>query len=90
MESKSKLIIAALLVVIAVMAGFIIYGYSVGWMVSQQQAAYTIGYQRAIIDVAQQSTNCQTGVPLTIGNQTITLVNVNCQWVANCLQAAQK
>jgi len=46
----------------------------------QQGAQY--GYEQAVIQVAQQAATCQQ-VPLTIENQTINLIAVE------CLQAAQ-
>lgn len=82
MEKKTKLIIAGLVAVIAILAAIIINGYYTGWMATQQQAAYMIGYQQAILDVIQQSRNCQTGVPLRAGNQTFTLIDIECLQLA--------
>jgi len=83
MDKKTKITIGVLAVVVVILSCFIVYGLSMGWMVSQQQAAYTIGYQQAIVDVVTNSRNCQTGVPLTIGNNTYTLIDVDCLRSAN-------
>lgn len=92
MDKKSKITIGVLAAVVVILSGFIVYSLSVGWMVSQQQAAYNVGiqdgYTQAVVDVVTNSRNCQTGVPLTVGNNTYTLIDVDCQWVQNCLQAA--
>ncbi len=85
MDKKTKIIVGVLLAAVVVLAGIVVYGYSMGWLVTQQQAAYTIGYQQAIVDVVQNSLNCNA-VPLTIGNQTFGLVNVACPCVKDCFQ----
>jgi hypothetical protein len=79
MDKKTKMIVCVLLAAVVVLAGFIIYSYSIGWLVSQQQAAYQLGASDAAITIIQKSQDCQHGVTLTTpNNQTFTLIDVRC------------
>jgi flagellar basal body-associated protein FliL len=82
-DKKTKTIIIALAVVIIVLAAVLTYGLYMGWLSNQQQLVYTAGYQKgasdAVVTIIQQSLTCSpNGVPLTVGNQTFTMVNVAC------------
>ena len=77
MDKKTKRLVIGLLVIIAVLAGFIIFNYSVSWFDSQQSSAYSLGYQQAALTLIQQSRNCSI-VPLYVGNQTFSFVDVSC------------
>ncbi|MBU5557970.1 MAG: hypothetical protein KQA33_02780 [Candidatus Aenigmarchaeota archaeon] len=77
MEKKAKIIIAVLTAIIIILAAFLIYSIYMGWFVAQQQYAYNYGYQMAILQVIQESRNCSL-VPLVAGNQTFTLVDIEC------------
>lgn len=85
MDKKTKLIVVGLLVIIAILAGLVVYGHYTGWFATQQQASFVAGYQQGATDaiktIAQQSVTCNQ-VPLVIDNQTYNMINVA------CLQAA--
>jgi uncharacterized membrane protein YbhN (UPF0104 family) len=74
---KTRMIIAALVIAVIILASFIGISYYASYTARQQQVIYTAGYQQAIIDVVNASTTCET-VPLTLGNQTFGLVNIAC------------
>ena len=73
MENKPKQIIIGLLVIIAVLAGFIIYNYF-----SVLPVMENTGYQKAISQILEQSFDCQKGVTLYKGNLNYTLINIVC------------
>jgi uncharacterized protein (UPF0333 family) len=79
-ERGSRKLVIVLLAIIAVLALVVVYAFVVkpginGYAVK----AYNGGAQDAVLTIAQQAAQCPpTGVPITIGNQTITLVAVEC------------
>lgn len=76
--NKTKLLIGVLISVIVVLLGFVIYAFVISPSITSFVVeAQTQGYEYAILQIAQQASECQQ-VPLTIGNQTINLVSVDC------------
>lgn len=74
---KPKLILI-LILVIAVLAGLVIYLLAIRPAISGYAVnAYNQGYQDAILQIVRQAATCQQ-VPLYFGNQTINLVAVGC------------
>lgn len=81
--NRTGLVIGILILVIMILIGFVSYAFVLkptlnGYVIS----GYNQGYSDAIIQIAQQATTCQQ-VPLTIGNQSINMIAVE------CLQQAQ-
>lgn len=77
-KDKRDFLILALGVVIVALLLVVLYVFVVqpklNGLVTQGQ---TEGYQYAILSIAQQAATCQS-VPLTVGNQTINLVALEC------------
>ena len=76
---KPKVVITILILVIVMLAGLIIYLLGVrpaisGYAVKLQNEGYA--YAFALI-MQQATTSCQA-VPLTFGNQTVQVINVEC------------
>jgi len=79
---KPKLIIIILILVIAVLAGLVIYLLAIkpaisGYIVKNQITGYNKGVEDAVITIMQQAATCQQ-VPLIFGNQTMNMVWVEC------------
>lgn len=75
---KPKAVIITLILVIAVLAGLIIYLLAVrpaitGYVIRLQNE----GYAFAFAQIMQQAATCQP-VPLTFGNQTINMIAIEC------------
>lgn len=87
---KTKVLILILVFVIVALLGVIAYAFALRPAISGYAVqAQNQGIQYAILSIAQQAAQCQQAVPLTIGNQTINLVAMECPWVQSCLQQAQ-
>ena len=88
-KEKRDILVIGLIVVVVLLLGFLAYLFVVrpalNGLVTQGQNQ---GYQYAILSIAQQAATCPTtGVPLTVGNQTISLVALECyQQQANTSQ----
>jgi flagellar basal body-associated protein FliL len=79
-KNKKNLLVIALVVVVVLLVGFLGYLFlirpALSGLVTQ---GYNQGYQTAVLTVAQQTAQCPTaGVPLTIGDQKITLFAAEC------------
>ncbi len=78
---KQKKIVIGLIILLALALGYILISSYVTHKqkkdlgIYQQGAQY--GYEQAILQVAQQVSACQQ-VPLTVGDQTINIVAVEC------------
>ena|GEM_PF-3053834 len=68
---KTKLIIGVLILIIL---SFVIYSFAIK---SQKTDEFNQGYDTAIALIIQQAAQCQP-VPLSLGNQTINVIGVNC------------
>ena len=82
-NNKISLLVKILILVIVILLAIMAYVFFVrptitGYAIEGQNQ----GYQYAILQIAQQAATCQQ-VPLTIGNQTINVIAVE------CLQAPQ-
>ncbi|MAG10697.1 hypothetical protein CMI44_00065 [Candidatus Pacearchaeota archaeon] len=80
-RDSQKVVLIVLIVLLVLTIGYIAFEkYSIWDQTNQigtfQQGAQ-YGYEQAVIQVAQQAAVCQQ-VPLTVGNQTINLVAVEC------------
>lgn len=78
MADKTKLTMALLIVAVVVLGAVVVYAFVVrpavtGYSVDRQSE----GYQIAVLDIAQKAATCQP-VPITVGNQTINLVALEC------------
>jgi hypothetical protein len=79
-KEKRDILVLSLVIVVVLLLGFLAYLFlispALSGLVNQGQ---TEGYQYAILSIAQQAATCPTdGVPLTVGNQTMTLVALEC------------
>lgn len=75
---KIVLVLAVLLVVAIGYIGFDMYNeYSLNKQVAIYQEGLQYGYEQAVIYLAQQVATCQQ-VPITVENQTINVVAVEC------------
>lgn len=77
-NNKISLLVKILILVIVILLAIIAYVFIVrptitGYIVEGQNQ----GYELAILQIAEQATTCQQ-VPLTIGEQTINLIAVEC------------
>ena len=82
MADKKKVLITILVAVIIVLVAIVVYALLIrpginAYVVKNQNIGYTIGYQKAFLDIMQQAVTCQQ-VPLTLGNQTINVIAVGC------------
>jgi hypothetical protein len=83
-EKRMKLIISLLALLVVILLFFVLYAFILkpamnGFVVKAQNQ----GVEYALNIIAQASSNCQV-VPITINNQTINIINVD------CLQQAQQ
>ena len=81
-EGSTKAVVWILLAVILVLLLFISYIFLVrpaytGFVTEKQVEGYQVGYQNVILQIMQQASTCQA-VPLTIGNQTMNLIWIDC------------
>ena len=78
---KRKILIIVLIVLVAILAGYIGLEKYNDWELEKDlevyQAGMQAGYEQAIIQVMQQVSTCQT-VPLYAGNVTLNVVAVEC------------
>ena len=78
---SNRVVIAALVIVIALMAGYIGVGSYSGYVTEVAGNAYVTGYSdgmaAAVQQILQESDNCQP-VPVYMGNLTRTLIDVAC------------
>lgn len=78
---NKNIVILILAIGIIVAGSYIGYSKFIELGVNKQNEAYTIGlrqgYEQAIVQVAQEVAKCQQ-VPLTIQNQTINIIAVEC------------
>lgn len=77
-NNKISLLVKILILVIVILLAIIAYVFIVrptitGYIIE----GHNQGYERAILQIAEQATTCQQ-VPLTIGEQTINLIAVEC------------
>lgn len=79
METKRKTtkLTKILIIIIILLVGYIAYAKYSEMRQADLQEAANVGYQQAIVDIAQNAATCQQ-VPLIIGNQSINLVAVEC------------
>ena len=78
MADKTKVVMTILIAIIVVLASVVAYAFLVrpsltGYAVQRQQE----GFDFAIMNIAQMAAQCQA-VPLTFGEQTITLFAAEC------------
>lgn len=77
-ENKNKVVVLVLIAMIVLLLGVIGYIF----LVKPALTGFTVngwnqGTQYAVLTIAQQAATCQQ-VPLTVGNQTIHLIAVEC------------
>ncbi len=81
MADKTRVTIAILIAVIVVLASIVTYTFVKvkidGYTTKNQNIGYNIGYQKAFLDIMQTAATCQP-IPLTYGNQTITIIAEGC------------
>ncbi len=74
-----SMVVVVVLLVLAV--GYIVYDKYSDWKQNRELGIYQqgaqIGFEQAIVQVAQQAVTCQQ-VPLNVGNQTVNIVAVDC------------
>ena len=78
MARSTGIFIGILLLIIAVLVVFVVYAFAIrpavtGYATDRQLE----GFQYALISIMQQAATCQP-VPLTVGNQTINIVMIEC------------
>ncbi len=88
-KGKQNRLVIGLILIIVVLFGVIGYIFLLnpainGFAINQQKIGAQYGAQYTVLTIAQQAAQCKA-VPLTIGNETIDLVAVNCL-PASCLQ----
>jgi glucose uptake protein GlcU len=77
-ENKTKKLVLGLIAIIVILLGFVIYSFVVRPVVARYtDNARNEGLQFAIASIMQQAATCQP-VPLTFGDQTINVIDVNC------------
>jgi hypothetical protein len=77
-EKNQRLLISVLIVVIAILAGMVIYSFLLKPAISGYAIqAQNQGVNYAVFTIAQKASNCQI-VPLPFGNQTVDVVSVDC------------
>ncbi len=78
MKKNISLIVAIILGVLLIVAlGYIGYGFYTTARYNEQVQVYQAGYEYAISQIMQQTGSCQS-VPLMSGNQTLTIVAIEC------------
>lgn len=78
MANRSTILIVALLLIIVVLGGIVLYSF----LVKPQISGYTVEKQQqgidfAVVSILQRAAQCQT-VPLTYENVTLNLIAVEC------------
>jgi len=81
-KNKKDLLIISLIAVIILMLGFFAYMFLVrpainGFIINEQNRGIEYGAQQTVITIAQQAATCNP-VPLTVGNDTINLIAIEC------------
>lgn len=77
-QNKTAIVVSILMLLVLILGALVIYAFVLKPVVSGYAIkAQNYGVEQALLTVAQLSTNCQI-VPITIGNQTIQLVDVKC------------
>jgi len=81
MKNTQTWTIVVLAILLLAAAGYIGYGYYASYKTQQQTAYFNLGtqygYTAAVSDLMNQAATCQA-VPVTIGNQTLNMVAVEC------------
>jgi|TARA_Y100000310_G_C20631732_1_gene789012 hypothetical protein len=75
--NKLKIAVLVLVICLVVAVGYIVLGVFQQGQLSVFQSGAQYGYEQAIVQVAQQAVTCQP-VPLSVQNQTINLIAVDC------------
>jgi hypothetical protein len=77
----SRITIIILVILLLVAVGYIAYGKIIQMQNKKQLTVYQqgaqLGFEQAIIQVAQQASTCQP-VPLMVSNQTINVIAIEC------------
>ena len=82
-------IVMVVLIVLLILAiGYIGVSKYIAWNQSTQLGVFQEGAQYAVMTIAQQAATCQQ-IPLTVGNQTINIVAIECPEIQQLLQQAQ-
>lgn len=80
-EDRKRNIILILMILLILAIGYILVNLYAGWKQQRDnqllQTGAQYGYEQAIIQIAQKAVTCEQ-VPLTIENQTISLIAVDC------------
>jgi hypothetical protein len=81
-KEKRDILVITLILVIVVLLGFLGYMFVVAPAINAKvvdwaNQGYNKGVQDAVVAIAQKATTCQQ-VPLSIGNQTLNIVAVDC------------
>ncbi len=77
-ENKTRVLVLSLILVIVVLLGFVLYMFVIKpTFTGQVINAQNEGYVYAFAQIMQQASTCQP-VPLTLGNQTIQIINIEC------------
>ncbi|MEK6819579.1 MAG: hypothetical protein AABY03_00065 [Nanoarchaeota archaeon] len=77
-RNKTAIVILMLVLLVLILGFLVIYAFVLKPVVSGYAIkAQNFGTEQTILTIAQLSQNCQV-VPLTIGEQTIELIDVNC------------
>ncbi len=85
-ENKNRVVVLSLIAVIVLLLGFVGYIFLIRpSLTGLAVSGWNQGQQYTILTIAQQAAQCQQ-VPLTVGNQTINLIALECPGVTQCLQ----
>ena len=77
-RNKSAIVISILILFVLILGFLVIYAFALKPAISGYTIkAQNFGVEQTLLTVAQLSANCQI-VPITIGEQTIQLIDVNC------------
>ncbi len=77
-ENKTRTLVLSLVLVSVLLLGLVLYIFVISPMINGYATnAYNGGVQDAVASIMQQATSCQP-VPLTLGNQTINMIAVEC------------
>jgi len=78
---KAIVVILILVILLVASVGYIVYGFYSNWDYKKQANAYQrgaqYGFEQAIVQISGMAVSCQQ-VPLTVQNQTINIVSVDC------------
>lgn len=81
MRERKNILIAVLIVLVLLSVGYIIYNVYAQVQSQKQISIYQqgaqLGYEQAVSQLFQQAITCQQ-VPVTINNQTINIIWVEC------------